>query len=133
MLFVSRVCVCVVTTFIFAFIMLITRDRHAQTWHPGDVDGAGRGTHYQRPVPNPAAQRSEVALVIASMKADDTSWVERYLPDSWHAQKYVVDDRSAPLTVPANKGREAMVYLTHIIDAYEDNTAPPHLIFMQGI
>ena len=130
MLFIYRVYMYLAATFI---IMLIAHDSHAQTRHPGDVDGSDRGTHYQRPVPNPAAQRSEVALVIASMKADDTSWVERYLPDSWRAQKYMVDDRSAPLTVPANKGHEAVVYLTHIIDAYEDNTAPPYLIFVQGI
>ena len=33
---------------------------------------------------------------------------------------YVTDNPSAPLTVPKNKGREAMVYLTHIINHYSN-------------
>ncbi|KAK1779553.1 hypothetical protein QBC45DRAFT_374278 [Copromyces sp. CBS 386.78] len=57
-------------------------------------------------------------IVVASMKREDTSWVHEYLPD-WPASIYVVDDPGAPLTVPRNKGHEAMVYLTHIIDRYD--------------
>ena len=50
-------------------------------------------------------------LVVASLKAENTSWLGQYLPD-WTANVYIVDDSVAKLTVPKNKGREAMVYLT---------------------
>lgn len=52
-----------------------------------------------------------VEFVVASLKGDDTSWFKQYIP-RWKANIYIVDDASAPLTVPKNKGREAMVYLT---------------------
>lgn len=52
-----------------------------------------------------------VEIVVASMKHEDTSWVQQHLPD-WSHSIFIVDDSSAKLTVPKNKGREAMVYLT---------------------
>ena len=63
--------------------------------------------------------RGDVELVVASLEAEDSSWISSYLPD-WYAHIYVVDDPGAPLTVPKNKGREAMVYLTHIINHYSN-------------
>jgi hypothetical protein len=57
-----------------------------------------------------AASGSKV-FVVASMKNDDTSWITEYLP-GWTLIRYVVDDPKAQYTVPKNKGREAMVYLT---------------------
>lgn len=53
----------------------------------------------------------DVELVVASMKHENTSWLLEYFPD-WHSSIYVVDDPEAALTVPMNKGRESMVYLT---------------------
>ena len=53
-------------------------------------------------------------LVVASLKGDDTSWMQEYLPD-WKANIYIVNDATAELTVPKNKGREAMVYLTWVV------------------
>ncbi len=50
-------------------------------------------------------------LVVASMKKDDTTWIQKYLPD-WTLVRYVVDRPTAQYAVPLNKGREAMVYLT---------------------
>lgn len=55
--------------------------------------------------------RRHKEMVVASMKSDDTSWLRDYFPD-WSLSIYVVDDKSAPLTVMKNKGRESMVYLT---------------------
>lgn len=52
----------------------------------------------------------DVAVVVASQKGDDTTWLEAF--SSWSKFIYVTDDQNASLTVPANKGREAMVYLT---------------------
>lgn len=54
---------------------------------------------------------NDVEMVVASMKKENVSWLDDYLLD-WKKNIYVVDDPSAPLTVPANKGREAMVFLT---------------------
>lgn len=61
--------------------------------------------------PNTEEGGSEVTLLIASMKGDDLSWLEAYKPE-WEKKIYVTDDQNATLTVPRNKGREAMVYLT---------------------
>ncbi|KAL9112895.1 MAG: hypothetical protein Q9227_002972 [Pyrenula ochraceoflavens] len=56
-------------------------------------------------------------LVMGHKKNDDVSWVHDNLPDL-DKMFYVVDDPNAENTVPANKGHEAMVYLTYIIDHY---------------
>ena len=51
-------------------------------------------------------------LVVASLVGDDTSWLDEPFSD-WKTNIYVVNDPNASLTVPKNKGREAMVYLTY--------------------
>ncbi|KAK0750724.1 hypothetical protein B0T18DRAFT_435361 [Schizothecium vesticola] len=70
------------------------------------------------PAPPPSPPDAPVEIVLASLKRESTSWVHQYLPD-WGRSVYVVDDPKANLRVPKNKGREAMVYLTHIIDRYD--------------
>lgn len=55
----------------------------------------------------------DVELVVASLKQQDTSWYTTYFP-FWKANGYVVDDSTAPLTVPQNKGHEAIVYLLYV-------------------
>lgn len=52
-----------------------------------------------------------LALVVPSTENDDTSWLFTHFPD-WRKYIYAVDDRNAELTVPLNKGRESMTYLT---------------------
>lgn len=52
-----------------------------------------------------------VELVVASMKRQNTSWLVEFFPH-WRKSIYIVDDQTAPLTVPTNKGRESMAYLT---------------------
>ncbi|RMJ26586.1 hypothetical protein PHISP_02518 [Aspergillus sp. HF37] len=47
------------------------------------------------------------------------NWVAEEL-GSWWANIYRSDDAEAQLTVPANKGNEAMVYLTYLIDRYSN-------------
>ena len=67
-------------------------------------------SHLQEvPVPKTISKR----LVVASRKSDDTTWIGRRLPD-WPVSRYIVDDPNAELTVPVNKGRESMVYLTSV-------------------
>lgn len=55
---------------------------------------------------------SNIGLVVASQAKDNTSWLAG-LPSQWHTYVYVVDDPTASLTVPENKGREGMAYLTY--------------------
>lgn len=55
--------------------------------------------------------REEKRIVVASVKDDDTTWLQQRLPE-WPVSRYVVDDHEANLTIPFNKGRESMVYLT---------------------
>lgn len=61
-----------------------------------------------------SSQRREKELVVASLKGDDVSWLYDNITE-WTKNIYVVDDPSAKLTVPINKGRESMVYLTYDI------------------
>lgn len=60
------------------------------------------------PEPAPAPTKE---LVFAAMEASNMSWVEEHLP-KWTANIYRAD-ASEGLTVPINKGNEAMVYLTY--------------------
>ncbi|KAF2967565.1 hypothetical protein GQX73_g5968 [Xylaria multiplex] len=79
--------------------------------------------------PTPTPGNRELELVVASVRAEDTSWFHTYLP-SWHKNIYVADDPDASLTVPLNKGREAMVYLTYMIDRYD--SLPETVLFVHA-
>ena len=54
---------------------------------------------------------SDVDIVVASQQRDDTKWLQIDFP-AWNHHIYVTDDPQGSRKVPANKGREAMVYLT---------------------
>ena len=84
-------------------------------------------------------------IVVAKTRHEDTSWVKTELED-WQSAVYTVDGAgdgsgsggkpedvaglasSSSLTTPANKGHEAMAYLTYIVDNYE--TLPSILAFL---
>jgi len=68
-------------------------------------------------------------IVMASQSHDDTSWVSRELQD-WQRAIYLVDNTSAPLHTPINKGRESLAYLTHIIASYD--SLPSVLVFLHS-
>ncbi|KAH7126847.1 hypothetical protein B0J11DRAFT_287670 [Dendryphion nanum] len=68
-------------------------------------------------------------LVIAKTKDEDVSWMDREIPDQVKAI-YVADDPTAPLHPPKNKGHEVMVYLSWIIDNYDN--LPDVAIFMHA-
>ncbi|OJJ32782.1 hypothetical protein ASPWEDRAFT_114947 [Aspergillus wentii DTO 134E9] len=68
-----------------------------------------------------------VELVFAATRRSNMSWVGENLP-GWRWNIYRVDDEKAELTVPVNKGNEAMVYLTYLIDRY--STLPEMAVFM---
>ncbi|MCJ1380386.1 hypothetical protein MMC17_003489 [Xylographa soralifera] len=68
-------------------------------------------------------------LVVPHTSKDSVTWIDGRLLDVSLAL-YVVDDLTAPLHPPRNKGHEVMVYLTYIIDHYEQ--LPNILIFMHA-
>jgi hypothetical protein len=53
----------------------------------------------------------QVVLVVASQTTDNTTWLDTAFP-SWQKAIYLTDAPSN-LSVPANKGREGMVYLRY--------------------
>lgn len=79
--------------------------------------------------PMPSGHNYTSVLVIAKTKEEDTSWMDRELPDQEKAI-YVADDPTAPLHPPKNKGHEVMVYLSWIIDNYDN--LPDVAIFMHA-
>lgn len=78
----------------------------------------------------------KTTLVLATMSYTDNSWVEEQLGDllgdqgNLYTAFYVANDESAPLHNPANKGHEAMGYLSYIIDFYD--ALADISIFMHG-
>lgn len=98
------------------------------------------GAHLESPYPiggtKPPGSNYTRTLVLASTKEEDTSWVEAELADMLapngqlsHAI-YVVNDKTATLHPPKNKGHEVMVYLSYIIDFYDE--LPDISIFMHA-
>lgn len=57
--------------------------------------------------------KRRTAVVVASRILENATWLDEYFPE-WEKNIYKVDYRNAPLTVPKNKGRESMVYLTYV-------------------
>ncbi|GAM86233.1 hypothetical protein ANO11243_042450 [Dothideomycetidae sp. 11243] len=93
--------------------------KHDMSFHHGKSTHRHKSTKDTRLIKN---TQLDVDLVLASVKRTNTSWLDTALP-SFHHKVYVVDDESAALTVPLNKGNEAMVYLTHIINNYDNLAA----------
>ncbi|KAF2255062.1 hypothetical protein BU26DRAFT_514862 [Trematosphaeria pertusa] len=79
--------------------------------------------------PMPSGHNYTSVLVIAKTKEEDTSWMDTELPDQVKAV-YVADDPTAPLHPPKNKGHEVMIYLSWIIDNYDN--LPDVAIFMHA-
>jgi len=67
------------------------------------------------------AGSTKPALVVARIAADDSKWLDT-LADLYHLCVYTADapcdTTSTHLQVPANRGHEAMAYLTFLIDNY---------------
>lgn len=70
-------------------------------------------------VPRPLGYKYTKTLVVPRTKDEDVDWISRELPD-WDTAVYVADDPKAPLHPPKNKGHEVMIYLTYIIDFYDN-------------
>lgn len=72
----------------------------------------------RKPVdPHPHVSKT---LVVASTTLSDLTWLESVIQTShWTTLVYTTDSATASHRVPVNKGNEAMVYLTYIIDHYD--------------
>src|ERR1700760_3088803 len=67
--------------------------------------------------PMPLGHNYTRTIVLGKRSTDNTNWIDEELFGMEKAV-YVVDNKTASLRVPQNKGNEAMVYLTYIIDHY---------------
>ncbi|OOF92942.1 hypothetical protein ASPCADRAFT_209600 [Aspergillus carbonarius ITEM 5010] len=65
----------------------------------------------------PAKHRPN-ALVLAKTRSEDVSWAYTLEPH-WTPFIYTSDQEPGYYAIPANKAREGMAYLTHIIDFYD--------------
>lgn len=85
--------------------------KHKDVFPPGQAKPAG--SQYTR------------GIVMARTKEEDVNWVDEELGDvmtprgPFEKYIYVADDPTAPLHPPKNKGHEAMIYLSYIIDHYD--------------
>jgi hypothetical protein len=82
--------------------------------------------HFSPGVAKPAGENYTRVLVMGRLAKEDVSWLEKELP-GLPRKVYVVDDPPEKSGLPANKGHEAMVYLTYIIDHYD--TLPDVVLF----
>ncbi|PYH94785.1 hypothetical protein BO71DRAFT_378871 [Aspergillus ellipticus CBS 707.79] len=80
-------------------------------------------------IPKPSGASYTKTLVVPMAEGEDTSWMEFELPD-WQTAVYAVNDPSAPLHPPKNKGHEVMVYLSYIIEHYDK--LPDIMAFMHS-
>jgi len=70
-------------------------------------------------------------LVMARTKGENVTWLDEVdLGPEINRMIYVADDPSAPLHPPKNKAHEVMIYLTYIIDFYDE--LPDISIFMHS-
>ncbi|KAL2074506.1 hypothetical protein VTL71DRAFT_8284 [Oculimacula yallundae] len=77
---------------------------------------------FQPVIVKPVGQPYTRTLIIPRTESENTDWVQEYFDkDEYFDYKiYVVDDATASLFPPKNKGHEVMVYLTYIIDHYHN-------------
>ncbi|KAK0260479.1 hypothetical protein LTS09_004775 [Friedmanniomyces endolithicus] len=82
--------------------------------HPILLDNAHSNASLETTTTSPT-----VHLVIASTKADDTSWTSRLTIPNLTILRYISDDPSAPFHPPKPKGHEALIYFTYLHDFYD--------------
>ncbi|KAK4498753.1 hypothetical protein PRZ48_009263 [Zasmidium cellare] len=104
-------------------------------WHTVRYKSAARSVPEARGVCPGLARTTKPALVVSRVAADgDPTWLEP-LKEKYHLCVYTVDGvrdkTSYHLQVPANRGHEAMVFLTFLADNYE-NIPAAGAVFVHG-
>ncbi len=94
----------------------------------GDMTGGLSSKFYSGSPKSQASNYSRV-MVVPRMREEDITWITDELPDM-SVTVYVADDPSVSLHPPRNKGHEVMVYLTYIIDHYDE--LPDIIFFMHS-
>ncbi|OCK78479.1 hypothetical protein K432DRAFT_444611 [Lepidopterella palustris CBS 459.81] len=79
--------------------------------------------------PKPPGSNYSRILVLPKTTDEDIAWIHSELPEVPLAV-YEVDNATAEYHVPKNKGREAMVYLTYLIDHYD--SLPDTVLFFHS-
>ncbi|EXJ88361.1 hypothetical protein A1O1_05291 [Capronia coronata CBS 617.96] len=83
------------------------------------------------PTSRPPKANFTRSLVMARTMKESVEWLDEVdLGPGITKQIYVADDPNAPLHTPKNKGHEVMVYLTYILDNYDN--LPDVSIFMHA-
>ena len=97
----AALCICL----LYLLLLPLRRREPVELAYP---DAADSSTVENKPK---TTQEIKVDVVVASLAKEDTSWLYKHFPE-WQKKIYVVDDKTAPLTVTENKGHETMAYLT---------------------
>ncbi|KAF2802694.1 uncharacterized protein BDZ99DRAFT_468678 [Mytilinidion resinicola] len=100
---------------------------------PSTAPSSSSSSSPASPSSTPSAKKPDNELsktaILASLQKEDTTWLSAFHPEV-AAAIYVVDNTTAPYTVPKNKGHEGMVYLTYIIDHY--TALPDVMVFLHA-
>jgi len=105
-------------------------DRGYTIDNPSDVDAIRTKPQFRAGVTKPPGYNYTKMLIVPRTMSEDVSWMDDALPSDIHKSIYIADDPSAPLHVPKNKGHEVMIYLTYIIDHYDN--LPDVMLFMHA-
>lgn len=119
----------------------VDQDKHdgaggsGRDWHVFQEPKVEETSPYPQGKMKPPGSNYTKGLVLPRLKREDTGWVEEELVDLMDEELlrsyiYVVDDPTAALRPPKNKGHEVSVYLSYIIDYYEH--LPDVSIFMHA-
>ncbi|KAF2867068.1 hypothetical protein BDV95DRAFT_598213 [Massariosphaeria phaeospora] len=94
--------------------------------HEGRFGSANSKLPFYPGTAKPPGSNYSRILVVPRMQSEHVGWISKDLP-GLAAAIYEVDNPAAEFRVPRNKGHEAMVYLTYIIDHYD--RLPDTIIF----
>ncbi|EEQ90995.1 uncharacterized protein BDCG_06115 [Blastomyces dermatitidis ER-3] len=84
-----------------------------------------------KPLPHGHGHDPQAAVVVAGLRSSNTKWLPKAFPQ-WDMHIYIADDEPTQLRIPRNKGREAMVYLTYMIDHYDDHPNDTAVLFLHA-
>lgn len=120
------ICMCALAVVVFLYL------RGSISLYNGveDSSWSRHGTRITSFTPQASGSGYTRHIVVAKTTHENSSWLASKRLNNAVPMVYLVDDLAATLHVPKNKGREAMVYLTYLIDNYDH--LPDIAIFMHA-